>query len=261
MERRIVLVTGAGSGTVAGALHALGMRAPDPEWVARLHADLLDRCDVALDDGRPAAWLEAGKVAVLDGPRERLETWLRRQLEDAPELVVADPGLPWLLGLWRWAALRCGASLLHVVVVGAEPESGDGIERTAARVNAMLHTERSTRGHERRLVRYAELRADWTVPLAALDLDVVRSATAQDQRAVHDFLATDPPIATVPWDELRVPARLREIAAAAARHLVEEDHAALDQLRAAYLDLYEEAESIAQSSVVAVRNRRRKSHR
>lgn len=257
-ERRIVLVLGSGSGTVAGALQALGIRAPEPEWVARLHADLLDRSDVAPDDGRPAAWLETGKVAVLDGPRERLETWLRRQLDEAPELVVADPGLPWFLGLWQWAALRCDATVLTVVVTGAEPEPGDGIERTAGRVNALLHTERATRDTARTIVRYDDLRADWTVPVAALDLEAVRSATAQDQRAVHDFMAADRPIATTTWDELAVPERLREIAAAATVALADDDRPALDALRAAYLDLYEEAESITQSSVVAVRNRRRK---
>lgn len=258
MERRIVLVAGPGSSTVAGALQALGVRAPEPEWVARLHADLLDRSDVALHDGRPAAWLEAGKVAALDGPRERLETWLRRQLEESPELVVADPGLPWFLGLWQWAALRCEATVVPVLVVGAEPEPGDDTERTAARVNAMLHTERATRDTARHLVPYAALRADWTVPVAELDLDAVRSATAQDQRAVHDFMRADRPIATASWDDLAVPARLRDLAAATQRALADDDRPALDALRAAYLDLYEEAESISQSSVVAVRNRRRK---
>ena len=258
MERRIALVLGSGSSTMAGALQALGIRAPEPEWVARLHADLLDRSDVALHDGRPAAWLEAGKVAVLDRPRERLETWLHRQLEESPEIVVADPGLPWFLGLWQWAALRCDATVVCVLVHGAEPEPGDDTERTAGRVNAMLHTERATRDTPRHLVDHAALRADWTVPVAALDLDAVRSATAQDQRAVHDFMRADRPVATTTWDQLRVPPRLREVAAATQRALADDDRPALDELRAAYLDLYEEAESISQSSVVAVRNRRRK---
>lgn len=258
MDRRIVLVAGSGAGTVAGALQALGIRGPEPEWVARLHADLLDRSGVALHDGRPAAWLEAGKVAVLDGPRERLETWLRRQVEESSELVVADPGLPWFLGLWQWAALRCDAPVVCVLVHGAEPEPGDDTERTAGRVNAMLHTERATRDTSRHLVDHVALRVDWTVPIAGLDLDAVRSATAQAQRAVHDFMRDDRPIATAAWEALPVPARLRDLAAATQRALADDDRAALDELRAAYLDLYEEAESISQSSVVAVRNRRRK---
>lgn len=258
MERRIVLVVGSGSSTAAGALAALGVCRPDPEFVARLHTDLLHRSDVAVDDGRPGAWLETGRIGLEEAPRTRLETWLRRQLESSPELVVADPGLAWFLGLWQWAALRCDAAVVHVVVVGAEPEPGDGIERTAARVNAMLHIERATRGSVRHFVRYADLRADWTVPLAVLELDAVRSATAQDQRAVHDFMRADPPIVTASWDELALPARLREIAEATARHLADGSETELDELRAAYLDLYEEAESITQSSVVAVRNRRRK---
>ena len=255
MERRIVLVLGSGSSTVAGALQALGIRSPEPEWVARLHAELLDRCDVDLHDGRPGAWLEAGKVAVLDGPRERLETWLRRQLDESPELVVADPGLAWFLGLWRWAALRGGATVGPVLVTGAEPEPGDDTERTAGRVNALLHTERATRETPRHLVDYRAFRADWTVPVAALDLDAVRTATAQDQRAVHDFLSQDRPIATTTWDELRLPARLRDLAS---RVAVDGEPADLDRLREEYADLYAEAESITQSSVVAVRNRRRR---
>jgi hypothetical protein len=260
MKRRIVLVVGAGADTVAGALQALGTTAPEPEFVARLHADLLYRADVQPDDARPGAWLDAGRVAVEEAPRARLESWLRPRFEEAPELVVADPGLPWLLGLWRWAALRCDATVVHVLVHGAEPEPGDGTERTASRVNLMLHTERSTRGSTRLLVRYADLRADWTVPLASLDLDVVRAATAQDQRSVHDFLAADRPITTTTWDALPIPARLREIASTTSRLLDDADgnEQALDELRAAYLDLYEEAESITQSSVVAVRKRGRK---
>ena len=254
-QRRLVLVLGSGSDMVAGALQALGIPRPEPAWVARLHADLLDRSDVALHDGRPAAWLEAGKVAVLDGPRERLETWLRRQLEESPELVVADPGLAWFLGLWQWAALRCEATVVPVLVTGAEPEPGDDTERTAGRVNALLHTERATRDTTRHLVDYAAFRADWTVPVAALDVDAVRSATAQDQRAVHEFLRTDRPVATTTWDALAVPPRLRQLAV---RVDLAAEPAELDRLREAYADLYAEAESISQSSVVAVRNRRRK---
>lgn len=255
MQRRLVLVLGSGSSTVAGALQALGIRRSEPEWVARLHADLLDRSDVALHDARPAAWLEAGKVAVLDGPRERLETWLRRQLDESPEQVVADPGLAWFLGLWQWAALRCDATVVPVLVTGAEPEPGDDTERTAGRVNALLHTERATRDTPRHLVDHPAFRADWTVPVAALDLDAVRSATAQAQRAVHDFLRADRPVATTTWDELAVPARLRDLAS---RVDLAADPAELDRLREAYVELYAEAESISQSSVVAVRNRRRK---
>lgn len=265
MERRIVLVVGSGrSGpaAVAGTLEALGLVAPDPAWVARLHSDLLNRSDVAVDDGRPGAWLEAGKVAVEDAPRARLEGWLGPQLEQAPELVVSDPGLPWLLGLWRWAALRCGAEVAHVVVHGDGPEAGDDVERTAARVNAMLHTELGTRDETRHLVRYDDLLADWTIPVAAagdaLGIATVRAAPAQEQRRAHEHVRGLRPAERVAWDDLRLPARLRQIAAATAHALAADDRAALDELRSAYLDLYEEAESISQSSVVAVRNRRRK---
>ena len=117
----------------------------------------------------------------------------------------------------------------------------------------MLHTERSTRGQQRAFVRYGDLLTDWTVPIHALgrdfDLQTVRDASTNDIRAVHDFI--DPGLRRVQltWDDVRVPARLREVAEEswqALDSLVDEGgdtaatHARLDELRTAYADLYEE---------------------
>ena len=277
MERRIVLVTGSGpSGTLSGALQALGLFVPDPAWVAVLHDDLLRRCNVDAADARPSAWLEAGRLATAEAPRERLHTWLEEQFADGgPELVVEDPRLAWFLGLWRWAALRCDATPAEVTVLRPVTDveggrSGD-VQRTAAWLNLMLHTERSTRGSGRRFVRYADLLDDWTIPVATLgeafDLEIVRSANAQYQRKVHEVVEPAADRVELAWADLAVPARLREIAEESSRQLdrlagpdgdTPDVHDALDRLRAAYADLYGEAEELAASSVAAARRERPK---
>jgi hypothetical protein len=138
------------------------------------------------------------------------------------------------------------------------------VNRTAAWINMMLHTERATRGSARAFVRYHDLLTDWTVPVfgvgQAFDLDAVKAASANDIRAVHAFI--DPSLRRVQltWDDVEVPPRLREIAEESWQHLdrlADDDgdnpdtHAALDELRAAYADLYDEAEAIAQSTALA----------
>ncbi len=282
-----------GTSTMSGTLQTLGVHVPQPEvqaddtnpkgfgepqWVVDLHDELLKRSQVQVSDARPAAWFEAGKLATDDELRDRLHHWLEAQFaEGGDELVIKDPRLSWFLGLWRSAALRAGATPSYVTmlrpvteVVGSKQKYystrfGE-VSRTAAWVNMMLHTERATRGSQRAFVRYHDLLTDWTLPLFAIGeqfgLQAVQTASANDIRRVHNFI--DPTLRRVAltWDEVSVPPRLREIAeeswqqldalaepdgdtAAAAEHL--------DELRAAYADLYEEAEALAQSSVIAAR--------
>jgi NADH dehydrogenase/NADH:ubiquinone oxidoreductase subunit G len=107
---------------------------------------------------------------------------------------------------------------------------------------------------------------DWTVPVfgigQAFELEAVRSATANDVRRVHQFI--DPSLRRVQltWDDVAVPARLREVAEESWRALdglADEGgddataRAHLDELRTAYADLYEEAEALSQSTAVAAR--------
>jgi hypothetical protein len=140
------------------------------------------------------------------------------------------------------------------------------IDRTAAWVNMMLHTERATRGSQRAFVRYEDLLTDWTIPLFGIgqrfDLFAVKSASANDIRAVHQFI--DPGLRRVQltWDDVDVPARLRDIAEeswAALDKLADDGgdrpdvHASLDEMRAAYAAFYEEAEAIASSTALASR--------
>lgn len=301
VPRRVVFVVGSGrsgTSTMAGALRTLGMHVPQPEvvadetnpkgfgepqWVVDFHDELLKRCNVQVSDARPSAWFQAGKLSAFDPLRGRLTEWLEAQFDEGgPELVVKDPRLAWFLGLWRAAALRCDAEPAYVTmlrpvteVVGSKqryysaPRSGRGpgeVQRTAAWVNMMLHTERSTRGSARRFVRYDDMLKDWTIPVfgigQAFDLDAVKSATANDIRRVHQFI--DPSLRRVQltWDDIEVPGRLRDIAEATWQELdrlpddggdTAEVHARLDELRAAYADLYDEAEAIAQSTALAAR--------
>jgi hypothetical protein len=300
-RRRVVFVVGSGrsgTSTMSGALQTLGMYVPQPEvsadetnpkgfgepqWVVDLHAELLQRCNVAVSDARPAAWFEAGKLANIERLRTRLHTWLEEQFVEAAssgrgaELVVKDPRLSWFLGLWRSAALRCEATPAYVTmlrpvteVVGSKQRYystrfGE-IDRTAAWVNMMLHTERATRGSARAFVRYEDLLKDWTIPLfdigSRFDLFAVKSASANDIRAVHQFIDPDLRRVQLTWDDIEVPARLRDIAEEswqALNKLADEGgdrpdvHATLDEMRAAYASFYEEAEAVASSTALAAR--------
>jgi hypothetical protein len=291
----VVFVVGSGrsgTSTMSGALQTLGMHVPQPEvvadetnpkgfgepqWVVDLHAELLQRCNVAVSDARPAAWFEAGKLANIERLRTRLHAWLEEQFAEGPELVIKDPRLSWFLGLWRSAALRCEAAPAYVTmlrpvteVVGSKQRYyatrfGE-IDRTAAWVNMMLHTERATRGSARAFVRYEDLLKDWTIPLFDIgqrfDLLAVKSASANDIRRVHQFI--DPGLRRVQltWGDIEVPPRLRDIAEEswqALNKLADEGgdrpdvHATLDQMRTAYASFYEEAEAIASSSALAAR--------
>ena len=293
VKRRVVFVVGSGrsgTSTMSGILQTLGMHVPQPEvqadstnpkgfgepqWVVDLHTELLQRCNVQVSDARPAAWFEAGKLSTFEPLRQRLHEWLEPQFAEGPELVVKDPRLAWFHGLWRSAALRCDATPAYVTmlrpvteVVGSKQayygaKFGE-VNRTAAWVNMMLHTERATRGSQRAFVRYADLLSDWTVPVfglgQAFDLASVQTASANDIRAVHAFV--DPGLRRVQltWDDVDVPPRLREIAEEGWQHLdrladeggdTPDVHATLDQLRTAYADFYDEAEAISQSSAMA----------
>ncbi len=190
---------------------------------------------------------------------------------------MKDPRLSWFLGLWRGAAIRAGATPSYITmlrpvteVVGSKQRYystrfGE-VSRTAAWVNMMLHTERATRDGMRAFVRYHDLLSDWTVPLFAIgeqfDLQGVKNASANDIRKVHNFI--DPTLRRVEatWDDVHVPPRLREVADETWRALdsmaqeggdTAQVRETLDQLRVAYADLYDEAEALAQSSVIAAR--------
>lgn len=292
-RRRVLLVVGSGrSGTsaLAGALKTLGMHVPQPEvapdptnpkgfsesqWVADFHTMLLDRCHVQVSDARPKAWFRTGKVNTNEEARTELLDWLAPQFEEGDEILVKDPRMTWFLGLWRSAAMRCDAAPTYVSMIrpvtellGSKQRYDDqrvrDLSRTAGWINTSLHTERATRGSARAFVRYADLVADWTLPVLAIGerfgLDAVRKAHTNDLRKVHQFV--DPALHRVhlTWDDVQVPARLRELAQETWVHLdrlADPDgdtpavQATLDELRGAYADFYDEAEAITASTASA----------
>ena len=257
----------------------------ESQWVVDLHRELLERANVAVTDGRPSAWFETGKICANGIPRTRVTEWLGRQFAPLPddpdptrepELVLKDPRMAWFLGLWKAAALRCDATpaylttLRHVTeVVGTRDRPS---ARTAAWVNLMLHTERATRGSVRAFVRYDDLLADWTIPLFRVGhefgLRAVTEASANDMRKVHQFVDPDLHRAHHTWADLAVPPRLQEIAEESWRALsslageggeggesgdTAAVHTTLDELREAYVALYDEAEALAASTADAAR--------
>ena len=248
----------------------------ESQWVVDLHTELLGRANVGVTDGRPSAWFETGKWAANGMLRTRVVDWLGPQFaplpdeEDEPELVLKDPRMAWFLGLWKAAAMRCDATaaylttLRHVTEVVGDRDRPAA--RTAAWVNMMLHTERATRGSLRAFVRYDDLLADWTIPLfrvgSELGLRAVTEASANSMRKVHQFVDPDLHRAHHTWADLAVPPRLQEIAEESWQALsgladaggdTADRHATLDQLREAYVALYDEAEGIAASSADAAR--------
>jgi len=155
-------------------------------------------------------------------------------------------------------------------VVGSKQKYYDarqgGVTRTAAWINMMLGTERATRGEQRAFVRYADMLADWTVPVFALgeafDLQAVKTAMATDIAAVHSFIDPSLRRVTLTWDDVEVPRQLRELADETWQVLdamaepggdTPEAHRVCDQLRSAYGEQYDEAEAFAASSVLAAR--------
>ena len=146
-----------------------------------------------------------------------------------------------------------------------DQRQGD-VTRTAAWVNMMLHTERATRGEQRRFVRYADLLADWTQPVFAIgeafDLSAVKTAMANDIAQVHKFIDPSLRRVTMTWDDVPVPALLRDLAQETWEvldRMAEEGgdtvkaRAACDLLRVTYGEMYADAEAFAHSTTLAQR--------
>ena len=269
---------------VADATNPLGFG--EPQWVVNFHSALLSRADVHASDARPAAW-DIVEKTVSDGIRGHVDRWLAAQFRDAvnaqtTELVVKDPRVSWFLPTWIGAAGRANARACVItmlrppaeVVASKSTYYGGRMadsNRTAAWLNMMLHTELMTRDTSRSFVRYHDLLDDWTTVLyrvgQQLGLHGVENATTDNIRRVHQFVDPGLRRVTTGWEGIAVPDALRELADETWEQfgaLVTPDegesdlvHKRLDELRAAYLDLYEGAELLAMSSIIAARKRKR----
>jgi hypothetical protein len=258
----------------------------EPAWVVEHHDRLLKEAGVQVSDARPDAWFETGRVATREPERIRTSEWLEGHFADNNELVVKDPRLSWFLGLWRVAAIRDGATPVFATmlrppseVVGSKQkyyQNRLGSAHLAASwLNMLLHTERATRESVadggRVFVRYGDLLDDWTrvVMQAAeqLQLQHVLHAKSEQIRDGHRFVDPDLRRVTQSLADLELPPRLHELTQQTWNELnklaepggdTPGAHAALDQLREAYVDLYAEAEAISRSSVVAAEQRVKK---
>jgi hypothetical protein len=286
--RRLLLVVGVGrSGTslLAGILGQLGLHIPQPEvqadetnprgfgeprWAVDFHQRLLRERRVTVNDARPAAWESTGAAAVDPAVRGELRDWLSGELRDARAVVVKDPRTVWFLPLWTACASDLGVEtsfvtmLRHPAEVVASATRSYGTwqteaSRTAAWLNVTLETERLTRGARRAFVRYEDLLADWPGAIRHVGEALALPPLASVDRRPEIDRFVDPTLhrSRVGWDELDVPGRLRDMAEDVWAKVQDPSDAELDAARAAYRALYEEAESIAQSSITAAKPRRR----
>jgi hypothetical protein len=289
--KRLVLVVGVGrSGTslLAGMLGQLGFHIPQPEvvadetnpkgfgeprWVVDFHTRLMRKLRVIVFDARPVAF---EKTASVDGDEE-LSTWLAGELARADDVVVKDPRLGWFLGLWQRCSDQLGARISQItmlrhpaeILTSARKNYGDwqsDASRAAAWLNVMLETERTTRGAARVYIRYEDLLQDWRGQIAragrTLDLPLLTDITPERAAAVDAFVDPSLHRHRVGWDDLDVPASVRELCDevwSGFERLATGDDvaAALDDAHERYRTLYREAEAISQPSVTAVRPRKK----
>jgi hypothetical protein len=282
-----------GTSLFTGILQRLGYHVPQPEvpadetnprgfaesqWVVDFHTRLLRAARVQVSDARPAAWALTAEVGLDDAVRNELRAWLELRFRVAGHLIVKDPRLSWFLPLWRACAEDLGVTprfvtmLRHPAAVIDSKQRWYGewqgdVARAAGWVQQMLYTERATRDSPRVFVHYEDLLEDWTRAVArvgdALDLAVIRDAPATAMRDVHGFVDRTLSRSRAEWDDgMKIPAALRAQAddvwalVSSLASAPDVDVALrLDTLRAAYVDLYAEAEAIAQSSIAAARGR------
>lgn len=294
---RLVIVTGSGrSGTssVAGTLKRLGLHVPQPEveadeanprgyyeplWVTEFHKRVLNPVPVRTIDTRPAAAEIALAAGSAPEVRAELREWLSGQL-DAPQILVKDPRAFWILPVWTEVAAELGAEVVtltmlrHPTEVVRSRDTAYLTEQTpqfrrqretanvAAWVNAAHLTERATREQPRAFVRYDDLLADWRSELSRVATQLaVAFEPNLDVRPhpVDDFLDARLNRSAISWDDLAVPAQLRDLAErtfSAMTTLVESPHEAgaldeLGRLREEYIELFDHAEAIAMDATTA----------
>lgn len=258
----------------------------EPQWVVDLHDRLLKDALVQVSDSRPDAWFETARIGTREPERIRVAEWLDGHFDVASELVVKDPRLSWFLSLWRVAAIRAHATPVFATML-RPPAEVVGSKQTyyqnrlgsahlaASWLNMLLHTERATRESVvdggRVFVRYADLLDDWTKTVMhvgeTLQLQHVLQARSEAIRDGHRFV--DPSLRRMSQTlaDLQLPPRLHELTEETWNELnklaepggdTAEVHGTLDQLREGYVELYEEAEAISRSTVVATEQKLRR---
>ncbi len=290
----VVGIGRSGTSLFAGILSQLGFRVPQPEvkaddtnprgfneprWVVDFHTRLMRARRVTVFDSRPAAWEITTNAVEDDAAFRDLRSWLTVQFVGADSVVVKDPRIAWFLPLWLRCADDLGVEASFATLLRQPPEvvrsarqwygtwQADA-SRAAAWLNVTLHTELATRGARRAFVRYDALLEDWSREISRVGglLEVPWLSDIERDRhpAVEAFVEPGLRRATVGWDEVSVPAALCEqvdsvwdlVSAISQNGDSKGVQASLDEARAAYVRLYEDAEAIAQSSVTAVKPKR-----
>ena len=264
----------------------------EPQWVVDVHDEWLREALVQVSDSRPEAWFDTGRICSREPARIRVSEWLEPHFAEHPELVVKDPRLSWFLGLWRVAAIRTGATPVFATMLRAPAEVVGSKQKyyanklgsahlAASWVNMLLHTERATRsvdgvgeadaGQGRVFVRYEDLLTDWvkttTAMGHALDLRTIIHTRSDQIREVHRFIDPNLRRVTATLDDLALPKRLHDLTGQTWEELnkladeggdTTASHATFDQLRAEYVDLYEEAAAISRSTAEHARHQARR---
>jgi hypothetical protein len=298
-----------GTSTMSGTFQHLGLHVPGPylgsnesnpkgfyesRWAVRFHKGLVERAGIHEFDSRPGA-VQLVRDVVAPADRAELASFLAEQAAVDDQVVVKDPRTVWVQQLWREVAGEQGLDIRYVSmlrhpaeVVGSRttyyartPESSpEAAERERRRyaifnvarwVNSSLVNERETRGQARAFVRYTDLLEDWRPVLSRLRDDLgLRYEFSAEHHPVDDFI--DPALRrhTVTWEELDVPADLRDLAQAvwdALQPLADHDgvdaeaSARLDELAGRYEQLLADAAAIdldtRESAVAAARRRGR----
>lgn len=247
----LVLITGtgrSGTSTMSGTLHHLGLDVPGPHlganesnpkgffesrWAVKFHNQLTSDAGIHIFDGRPGAF-ERSQAAITPATRAKLVSFLRRKSAEASQVVVKDPRSVWAQALWREAAAEAGLETCYITmlrhpaeVIGSRStyyaSRTDEVKRrhyetfnVARWINGSLISERETRGHPRAFVRYVELLEDWRPAVARirddLGLTLNTDLAPDEHHPVDDFIDAGLRRHQVTWDDLQVPAALREIA-------------------------------------------------
>ncbi|UYM04855.1 sulfotransferase family protein [Solicola gregarius] len=248
---RLVLITGtgrSGTSTASGTLSHLGLHVPGPylganrsnpkgffesRWAVRFHKRLHKRAWINDFDGRPEA-VELAREAITPAMRDELRGFLEDVSGEHDQVVVKDPRTVWCQALWADCSADVGLSIRYLSmlrhpaeVLGSRTEyyaagADDDRRRYYATsslgrwINSSIVNERETRGARRTFVRYVDLLRDWrtTMKKVAVDLGLEYDSDLDDMspHPVDEFIDPDLRRVQVTWDDVDVPAPLRELA-------------------------------------------------
>jgi hypothetical protein len=307
MSRSLLLVTGAGrsgTSTIAGTLHHLGIHVPGPylkanesnprgfyesKWSVDFHNRLLKRANVTIADGRPEA-ADLMHDAFDQDDARALSGWIDEHAAPDGWTAVKDPRTTWTLDRWEDATGALGMDLAFVVMLrhpaevlgsrathyGARTDAAEdafAVKNLAGWINALLVTERRTRGGRRSFLRYDDLLADWRTATARVSAELglgIATVPEGEAHPVDEFI--DPQLSRhrLTWDDVPVLPELTAVADqiwAACERLADaggsdtEAEAAMDAAGDRYGAMYRAAVQLAQDATTAAANDARREGR